>query len=64
VHYLFIEACISNSEPWAGKESKELGKTKKKDSDASDLPACKETFATHSVCTICMLLHLQSQVAQ
>jgi len=33
------------SEPWAGKENKELGKTK--DSDASDLPACKGILAIY-----------------
>jgi len=37
VRYLFFEDCISDN-----KVSKELGKMIKKDSDANDLPACKE----------------------
>jgi len=36
--YLFIEACIGDSKPWAGR-------ARQKDSDASNLPAYKGTLA-------------------
>ena len=47
--YLFIETYIGDSEPWQG----ELGKTIMKDSDASDLPACKGTLAICQALGIC-----------